>query len=164
MTSSVKINLCKSNRRSRENYCRITRSPKHLFNYKHVFILSDIKPQHLFAWFCSYELPDPFFCMLTTIYGAFLHFLWIYCYTSVSLWTCSPSDLLFLVVNKTSWLQQLSLCVVVVFVVVVDSVCVNLVSYDSCSPSGLTWLHLGRRSLLFDKYVNLSPVWVLLAI
>lgn len=111
MTSSVKINLCKSNRIKRENYCRITRSPKHLFNYKHVFILSDIKPQHLFAWFCSYELPDPFFCMLTTIYGAFLHFLWIYCYTSVSLWTYSPSDLLFLVVSKTSWLATVvSLC------------------------------------------------------
>lgn len=163
MTSSVKINLCKSNRR--ENYCRITRSPKHLFNYKHVFILSDIKPQHLFAWFCSYELPDPFFCMLTPICGAFLYFLWILLHQCVTMnllpaWFVVPCSEW---VRPADW-QQLSLCVVVVFVVVVDSVCVYLEIYDSCSPSGLTWLHLGRRSLLFDKYVNLSPVWVLLAI
>lgn len=83
-----------SNRREK-NYCRITRSPKHLLST--CFILNDIKPQYLRAWFCSYELPDPFSCMLTTIYGIPpLPTLAHQCVTMNS-----PSDLLFLRVRST---------------------------------------------------------------
>lgn len=104
----------------KKNYCRITRSPKHLLST--CFILNDIKPQYLRAWFCSYELPDPFSCMLTTIYGIPpLPTLAHQCVTMNS-----PSDLLFLRVRKINRLQQLSFCVVVVVsvVVVVNSICV----------------------------------------
>lgn len=110
---------CKSyNNRRDKNYCRITRSPKHLLST--CFILNDIKPQYLCAWFCSYELPDPFSCMLTTIYGIPpLPTLAHQCVTMNS-----PSDLLFLRVSEINRLQQLSFCVVVVVSVVVNSICV----------------------------------------
>lgn len=47
--------------------CRITRSQN--ICSARVLSLTTSNHKHLSSWFCSYELPAPFSCMLTTIYS-----------------------------------------------------------------------------------------------
>lgn len=110
MTSSVKINLCKSNRREKiivelrvhQSIFLIISTCLSLATSNHNTCSRD---------FAAMNFLTRFSCMLTKIYGAFLHFLWILLHRYLTIWTYSPSDLLFLGVSKTSWLATVvSLC------------------------------------------------------